>query len=105
MKRITQNDRDVLAYIAKYKTDHGGDSPTHRQIIANTNVKSTAHVADIIHKLEDAGFLQIGPHHELMLKFGFYTFSNDCLPDVGDPVTHHVYQVVKGKIIFDNDGT
>jgi len=85
-KRITQNDRDVLAYIARYKSGHDGDSPTMRQIIEATDVKSTGHVSDILHKLEDAGLLRIGPHHEIILRDGYYKYDYDAVPDVGDPV-------------------
>lgn len=52
-------DQEVLDFIVQYKIDHNGNSPTLRDIISGTSVKSTSHASWVIDKLANRDLLQV----------------------------------------------
>jgi CRP-like cAMP-binding protein len=53
-------DREVLDFIVQFKIEHGGDSPSYRQIVAKTAASSPSHVSAILNKLVRSGLIVIG---------------------------------------------
>lgn len=55
--------RDVLQFIIKYKAEHDGIAPTHREIIAGTDITSLSIVNYTLLRLEHLGKIRmIGKH-------------------------------------------
>ena len=70
-KTLLGVDEAVLAFIIKYKTDNGGNSPTIREIIESTSVKSTSHATYILDKLSQFGKIRIGSKRNLITVIGY----------------------------------
>lgn len=65
-KTLLSVDEAVLKFIIKYKTENGGNSPTIREIIESTSVKSTSHATYILDKLEELGEIRVGHKRNLI---------------------------------------
>lgn len=51
--------RDVLRFIIKYKTEHDGVAPTHREIIEATDITSLSIVNYALMRLERLGKIRL----------------------------------------------
>ncbi len=59
---MNRRQRDVLKFIIKYKTEHDGIAPTHREIIAGTDITSLSIVNYALMRLEHLGKIRMGDH-------------------------------------------
>jgi SOS-response transcriptional repressor LexA len=55
-----KRDQTVLNYIIRYKSEHDGNSPSLRQIMAACKVSSTSVMVNILQRLERAGLIALG---------------------------------------------
>jgi SOS-response transcriptional repressor LexA len=58
---MTPRQRDALAYIVAYQQQHGGVSPTYRQIQRALRAKAPSCAFRVVHALKDAGHIRILP--------------------------------------------
>ena len=57
--KITLADIEIYEYIVAYKKMNGGNSPSRREIMDNTNSASSSTVNFSLKKLEKAGYIEL----------------------------------------------
>lgn len=62
-KTFTPTDQEVLDFIKRYKAEHGGNSPSHRDIVEGTSLSSTGHLTFVLNKLCHFNKISIEPGH------------------------------------------
>jgi SOS-response transcriptional repressor LexA len=63
---------EILKFVAEYKREHGGNSPSIREIVAGTSSKSTSHVRYYLLQLQNEGVLIV--HGRRQIEFGEWSF-------------------------------
>ena len=61
IKPMLETERETYSFILDFKSDNDGNSPTLREIVDNTIVKSTSHANEIVRNLESMGLVKIMP--------------------------------------------
>lgn len=70
VKTFTATDQAVLDFIRRYKEENGGNSPSHREIIAGTDIHSTGHLTFVLNKLEQFGRINVKRGHRSITILG-----------------------------------
>jgi len=74
--RFLETDQEVLNFIIQYKVEHNGNSPTLRQVVDGTRVKTTSHAHTIVKKLVSFDKIQIegGTRNFIIKGYAFVKF-------------------------------
>jgi len=58
---LLDTESETFKFIIRFKKENDGISPTLREIVDNTIVKSTSHANEIVRNLESMGLVKIRP--------------------------------------------